>query len=228
MGKNNRKNKVPESRANKLYDFQPKTTAQQTLVNLIETQEIVVASGSSGVGKTYVALVTALKLLEKGYKKIILVKSVTTIPGENIGFIPGTYEEKMEPFLMSYTWNVDKILGRGASKELMDKGLMEVMPIAYVRGLSIDDSIVIIDEAQNIDKHTFKTIITRIGENSKYIFLGDVGQVDRKRADDSCLDVVLHCFKDIDYVGTLQFDDEDCVRNPLIPKILEDLDFYNF
>ena len=110
----------------------------------------------------------------------------------------------------------------------MDKELIEVMPIAYVRGLSIDNSIVIIDEAQNIDKHTFKTIITRIGNNSKYIFLGDVEQVDRKRQEESCLDTVLTCFEDVDYVGTLKFKDEDCVRNPLIPKILEDLDHYSF
>ena len=98
-----KKQRVPESRANKLETFEAKTASQQLLINLIKSQEIVIASGSSGVGKTYVALATALGLLEHGYKKIILVKSVTTIPGENIGFIPGTYEEKMEPFLMSYT-----------------------------------------------------------------------------------------------------------------------------
>lgn len=110
----------------------------------------------------------------------------------------------------------------------MSKELIEVMPIAYVRGLSIDDSIVIIDEAQNIDRHTFKTIITRIGTNSKYIFLGDVEQVDRKRKEESCLDTVLACFAERDYIGTLLFKEEDCVRNPLIPKILKDLDFYSF
>ena len=110
----------------------------------------------------------------------------------------------------------------------MHKGIIETMPIAYVRGLSIDDSIVIIDEAQNIDRHTFKTIITRIGNNSKYIFLGDVEQVDRKRKDESCLDTVLKCFEERDYVGTLKFGDDDCVRNPLIPKILDDLNFYHF
>lgn len=228
MGKHSRKQRVPETRQQKLGEFRPKTVNQNHLINLIKDKEIVVASGSSGVGKTYVALATALGLLEKGYKQIILVKSVTTIPGEGIGFIPGTYEEKMEPFLMSYTWNIDKILGKDAAKELMHKDLITIMPIAYVRGLSIDDSIVIIDEAQNIDKHTFKTIITRIGHNSKYIFLGDVEQVDRKKKDESCLDVALTCFEEKSYVGTLKFTDEDCVRNPLIPKILDDLDFYSF
>jgi phosphate starvation-inducible PhoH-like protein len=223
-----KKQRVPDDRASKLVSFEARTAAQQVLINLIKSKEVIVASGSSGVGKTYVALATALGLLEKGFKKIILVKSVTSIPGESIGFIPGTYEDKMEPYLMSYTWNIDKILGKNAAEELMHKGLIEIMPIAYIRGLSIDDSIVIIDEAQNIDKHTFKTIITRIGENSKYIFLGDTEQVDRKRKEESCLDAVLEAFKDRSYVGTLQFGDDDCVRNPLIPKILDDLAHYHF
>lgn len=221
-------NKIPESRLNLLNRFSPRTDAQQTLLNLIEKHEIVVASGSSGVGKTYVALAAALHLLEKGYKKIILVKSVTAIPGEQIGFVPGTYQEKMDPILMSFTWNIDKIIGKNGSKELMDKELIEVMPIAYIRGLSIDNSIVIIDETQNIDRHTFKTIITRIGYNSKYIFLGDTEQIDRRKKEESCLDTVLTCFNESPYVGTLKFGPNDCVRNPLIPKILDDLDFYGF
>jgi phosphate starvation-inducible PhoH-like protein len=109
----------------------------------------------------------------------------------------------------------------------MSKELVEVLPLAFIRGLSIDNAIVIIDEAQNLDKHTFKTIITRIGTNSKYVFLGDAEQVDRKRKIDSCLYDVFDIFKDKDYVGTIEFTDEDCVRNPLIPKILEELRFYS-
>jgi phosphate starvation-inducible PhoH-like protein len=100
---------------------------------------------------------------------------------------------------------------------------LEVLPLAYIRGLSIDDSIVIVDEAQNINKHTFKTIMTRIGTNSKYIFLGDIEQVDRKLASESCLSEVLDICRDSDVIGTIEFQDEDCVRNPLIPIILEKL-----
>lgn len=101
------------------------------------------------------------------------------------------------------------------------------MPIAYIRGLSIDNSIVIVDEAQNIDKHTFKTIITRIGTNSKYIFLGDVEQIDRKSKKESCLQEVLEIFQDSDIIGTVKFEDSDCVRNPIIPVILEELRKHN-
>lgn len=222
------KNKVPERQSSLLVTFKPRTENQQVLVDLIRNKEIVISSGSSGVGKTYVTLATALQLLDKGhYKKIILIKSVVTIPGEEIGFIPGNLKEKMDPFLMSYSWNIDKLCGKDSFDDLVGKGLIEILPIAFIRGVSIDDSIVIIDEVQNMDKHTFKTIITRIGENSKYIFLGDVEQVDRKRSEESCLESVLDIFKEEDYVGTLEFEDEDCVRNPIIPKILETLRFYS-
>lgn len=113
--------------------------------------------------------------------------------------------------------------GKGSSRELMKKGLVEVLPIAFIRGLSIDNSIVIIDEAQNITSHTFKTIMTRIGEDSKYIFLGDVEQIDKKKSKESCLSKVISIFNGSEEVGTLEFTDQDCVRNPIIPKILASL-----
>ena len=207
--------------------FYPKNDKQELLTELIEEKEVIIATGSSGVGKTYVALATALMLLNQGYDKIILIKSVTTIPGEAIGYIPGDFEEKMEPFLQSYYWNIDKICGKDAAKKLRDKELLEIMPIAYIRGLSIDNSIVIVDEAQNIDKHTFKTIITRIGTNSKYIFLGDVEQIDRKSKKESCLQEVLEIFQDSNIIGTVKFEDSDCVRNPIIPIILDELRKHN-
>ena len=226
MAKNNR-NRVPENYQQKLKNFSARTKNQQTLIDLIKSKEVVIVSGSSGVGKTYVTLATALQLLEEGYKHIVLVKSVTSIPGESIGFMPGDMEEKMSHFIMSYSWNLDKLCGKGTFEDLLGKNIIQILPIAFVRGISIDDSIVIIDETQNIDPHTFKTLITRIGTNSKYIFLGDVEQVDRKKVEESCLGRVLDIFKDINYVGTLEFDDEDCVRNPVIPKILEELRYYS-
>ena len=121
---------------------------------------------------------------------------------------------------MSYVWNIDKICGQGSALSLMNKKIVEVLPLAFIRGLSIDNSIVIIDEAQNIDTHTFKTMMTRIGEDSKYIFLGDVEQIDRKKKSESCLQKVMDIFKDSPIMGTIEFTDEDCVRNPIIPKIL--------
>lgn len=225
MGKNRQKNRLPVEQMQLVDGFEPKTDNQKLLVNHILNKDVIIANGSSGVGKTYVALATALKLLNEGYKRIILVKSVTTIPGENIGYVPGDKDEKMKSFIMSFTWTIDKIChAKGVSEDLIRKGLIEVMPIAYVRGLSIDDSIVIIDEVQNIDSHTFKTLISRIGINSKYIFLGDSEQIDRRVKTSSCLEEVIRVFRHMpEYVGIVQFKDDDCVRNPIIPKILEEL-----
>lgn len=223
MGKK-QKPRLPEKQSIFINEFRPKTTKQKEFSELINQREVIVAIGPPGTGKTYVALASALQLLlENQFKKIILVKSVTTIPGEEIGFIPGDIEEKMSPYIMSYSWNIDKLCGQGSAKSLMDKKLIEVLPLAYIRGLSIDDSIVIVDETQNIDKHTFKTIMTRIGDNSKYIFLGDIEQIDRKKKSESSLEMVLDIFKDSTIIGTIEFEDEDCVRNPIIPKILQAL-----
>ena len=219
MGKKE-KNRLPEKQSALVKDFHAKNKKQQRLVNLIEDKEVILATGVAGTGKTYVALATALSLLGPIYKKVVLVKSVTTLPGEEIGFLIGGMEQKMDPFVMSYVWNIDKICGQGSASSLMNKKIVEVLPLAFIRGLSIDNSIVIIDEAQNIDTHTFKTMMTRIGEDSKYIFLGDVEQIDRKKKSESCLQKVMDIFKDSPIIGTIEFTDEDCVRNPIIPKIL--------
>ena len=219
MGKKE-KNRLPEKQSALVKDFHAKNYKQQQLVNLIEDKEVILATGVAGTGKTYVALATALSLLGPIYKKVVLVKSVTTLPGEEIGFLKGGMEQKMEPFVMSYVWNIDKICGQGSASSLMNKKIVEVLPLAFIRGLSIDNSIVIIDEAQNIDAHTFKTMMTRIGEDSKYIFLGDVEQIDRKKKSESCLQKVMDIFKDSPIIGTIEFTDEDCERNPIIPKIL--------
>lgn len=216
--------KFPEEEEVKLvHNFQPRNKKQQELIDLINTKEIVIAKGVPGSGKTFVALATALGLLGKKYKQLILVKSVTVIPGEELGFLKGELAQKMEPYMMSFVWNMNKIVGHSATRTLFDDKIVEILPLAFIRGLSIDNSIVIIDETQNIDYHTFKTIMTRIGENSKYIFLGDVEQIDRKKKQESCLNAVLEIFEDSEIVGTMEFTDEDCVRNPIIPKIMNTL-----
>lgn len=220
-------NRLPEKHSTLAQYFKPRNNKQQQLVELIEDNEVVIAKGIPGSGKTYVALATALNLLGGIYKKVILVKSVTTLLGEEIGFLKGGINDKMEPHMMSFMWNIDKICGEGSAKDLLDKNLIQILPLAFVRGLSIDNSVVIIDEAQNLDNHTFKTIMSRIGENSKYVFLGDTEQVDRRYKDESCLESVLNMFANSNLVATIEFGDDDCVRNPIIPKILSVLREHN-
>jgi len=219
MGK--QKERLPEKQSVLVRNFEPKNDKQAQFVKLIKRNEVVIAKGTPGSGKTYVSLAVALSMLGQVYKKVIIVKSVTTLPQEEIGFLKGSQDQKMEPFMMSFTWNIDKICGEGAAKALMDKGLVQVLPLAFVRGISIDNAIVIFDELQNTDLHTFKTMMTRIGTDSKYILLGDSEQIDRKKKAESCLDPIIGMFKDSPFIGTIEFTDEDCVRNPIIPKILE-------
>lgn len=217
------KPRVPEKQMTSVKDFSPKNDKQIELVNSIKTKEVTFVTGASGCGKTYVSLATALNLLDNKYKRIVLIKSVTPLPGEDIGYIPGDFLEKMAPFLYSFTGNIDKLCGFKASEELIRKNLIEVQPLAFIRGINIDNAIVILDEAQNLSNHIFKSVITRIGTDSKYIVLGDVEQIDRKVKDTSCLQKMVDIFRDSDFIGTVEFGPEDCVRNPIIPRILDKL-----
>ena len=197
---------------------------QKLLKQAIENQEIVISKGAPGTGKTYLSLLTALHLLktEPKYKKIILIKSLQVIKGEEVGFLKGSLEEKITPFMYSFTGNLDKIFNsQTITKALIEQGVIELYPIAYTRGVQWDNAIIIVDETQNVDMHSFKTIITRIGYSSKMIFLGDTEQIDRKNKYESCLDKICELFKDKEFVSVITFNDDESVRNPLIPKILE-------
>jgi phosphate starvation-inducible protein PhoH and related proteins len=201
---------------------------QKELKKAIEENEIVISIGPAGTGKTYLSLLIALHLLktEPKYRKIVLVKSLQTIKGEELGFLPGTLWEKMEPFMWSFTGNLDKILGdKHLTQQLLQKGIIEVVPLAYIRGVTQDNSIIIVDETQNMELHTFKSMITRIGKSSKMLFLGDVEQIDRKIVKESCLAKVFSKFKESEFVGTVEFLRTDGnARNPIIPKLLDILD----
>lgn len=126
----------------------------------------------------------------------------------------------MQPFMMSYTGNLKKLVGEKEAEQMFKDKIVEILPLAYIRGINIDDSVVLLDETQNLNLNTFKSIITRIGTNSKYIIMGDTEQIDMKEKNKSALIKVMELFKDSDVVGTVEFTDEDCVRNPIIPYLL--------
>lgn len=218
------------SRENKLTSLKDlkiilkcKTEGQKELVNSIKSKEITICSGLAGTGKTYLACAQALKLLKsspKKYQKIVLVKSVTTLKDEEIGFLKGGLEEKMEPFVYSFIHNFEKIIGKSQVSILKNADMISVMPIAYMRGINLDNSIVIIDEAQNISIDNIRTILTRLGSNSKMVFLGDQKQSDNKRGNVvNALDFMIDNFTDIEEMGLVRLGMDDVVRNPLIKKI---------
>ncbi len=197
---------------------------QKEFLNSINSSEISICVGPAGCGKTYLALWQGLKYLEKNqFDGITLVKSVTPLPGEDVGFLPGEINQKLDPFIVSYTGNIDKLIGEPMRKKLLTEGKIKVQPLAYIRGINIDNQFVILDECQNLTMPVFKSIITRIGKNSKYVIMGDVDQIDLKNRKTSILQKALNIFKDDEKIGTVEFTAEDCVRNPIIPHVLDKL-----
>lgn len=200
-----------------------KNKNQKTFSDYINEKEVIICTGPAGTGKTYIACAEALKLFKNNpiYKRIYIVKSVTTLKDEEIGFLKGTLEEKMEPFIYSFIHNFEKIVGRSIIQSLRGNKSIEIMPIAYLRGINFDDCIVLIDECQNITPDNMHTIMTRLGSNCKMIFLGDTNQIDLKNKKNSSLQLIMEKFSVVPEFGCVSFSDDDIVRNPLIKKIEE-------
>ena len=201
---------------------------QKILRKQIREHDITIVDGIAGSGKTFLSLYEGIYgMLCRKFEKVILCKSVISTPDQEIGFIPGTVEEKMNPHIMSYKGNLEKMLDKEEHvKKLFHDKKIEILPLAFIRGVTLDNSYIIIDEAQNISMDLFKSIITRIGENSKMVFLGDIEQVDfdsNKKREQSALQHIINIFKGDDNIGLVHFEDDECVRNPIIPKILDKL-----
>jgi phosphate starvation-inducible PhoH-like protein len=198
-----------------------KNETQKVLINGIKENHVTICTGPAGCGKTYLACYQSLVELksESPINKIIIVKSVTTLKNEEIGFLKGSLSEKMEPFIYSFIKNFEKIVGVELIKSLMEDNTIETLPIAYMRGINIDNAIVIIDETQNISIENIRTILTRLGENSKMIFLGDIKQIDIKNKKDSALSFLVKNFNNIEGINIVEFNNDDIIRHPLIKKV---------
>lgn len=207
--------------------FKPLNSSQAKLEMEIHNKDIVFVTGCAGTGKTFSALWIALNMLKdksSNYRTIALSKSVVQIKDEEIGFIPGSEAEKLAPIMYSYTANINKIAGsKTAAESLMKSGQVEWRPIAFLRGCQFDNSIVILDEAQNLNVHCIKTLITRLGKSSKLIIMGDLEQYDRKNSKDSGLSKITEILKDSPYVGVVEFKDGECIRNPIITDVVKKL-----
>ncbi|NIP31141.1 MAG: AAA family ATPase, partial [Candidatus Dadabacteria bacterium] len=191
-----------------------KNENQKKLQKSIKENEITIVSGLPGTGKTYIACAEALKLIKTKarYKRVLLVKSVTQLPGEELGHLPGDIKEKFDPYMGSFVDNFEKIIGETLTDKLRELKLITIQPLAFVRGRSIDNTIIIVDEAQNISIDNMRTLMTRIGDNSKMVILGDVKQKDIKKKSDSSLEIIINTFKDIDNFGCVELrDPEDVV-----------------
>jgi len=208
-----------------------KNDKQIKLINSIRNNEITICAGPAGTGKTFVSVAYALALLRKlknKFSKIYLVKSVTTLKGEELGFLRGDLKEKMEPFMWSYFINMEKIIKKNLINQLLETDIIKPFPLAYMRGVSLDNSIIIADETQNITMDNARTLLTRIGNNSKLILLGDINQIDMKNKEESSLEKLLNIFQNETKIGVINMNMEDTnVRNPLVSMIEEKfLEYY--
>jgi len=200
-----------------------KNEAQKEFSKLITEKEIIVAAGPSGTGKSYVAIARAIELLQNSsneFKKIVISKPAVEAE-EKLGFAPGTIREKLEPHLASSLDIVDKIMGKANRKKLEENDYLLIQALGFIRGKTLDNSIIIIEEAQNLSPSQCKTILSRIGHNSKLIISGDLDQSDRYQdVRQSGLYDLFARHRKVSEVGFLEFQLSDIVRNPLISKLL--------
>lgn len=200
-----------------------KNESQKLLIKSIKENEITICNGPAGTGKTFIAIGIALNLLknpENSYKAIYLVKSVTTLKNEELGFLKGNLKEKIEPFMWSFFINFEKLIEKSTLNMLLDAEIIKPFPLAYMRGASLDDCIIIGDEFQNVSLDNSRTQMTRIGSNCKLIILGDENQIDMKNKHESSLRKIIKLFDSTPKIGTITMSEKDTnVRNPLITEI---------
>jgi phosphate starvation-inducible PhoH-like protein len=197
---------------------------QKLYYDLLKKNQITICSGPAGVGKSYIAMKAAIDILadpNSPYEKIIIVRPAVEAE-EKLGSLPGNVEEKLDPYIFPSYYLMNKIIGKEAREKLKDIDVIEVFALAYMRGMNIDNSILIFEEAQNSTPNQMKLLLTRIGFNSKFFISGDLEQTDRyKDKTHSGLYDAIKKFKGLDDVGVFEFDNKDVVRNPLIGKILK-------
>jgi phosphate starvation-inducible PhoH-like protein len=208
-------------------DIRCKSEAQKRVIEAIDQKVISVVIGPPGTGKTYLSCAKALKFIkEEGetYHRIILIKSVNVPKDEEIGYLKGTLEEKMEMYMYPFISNFHKVIGKATTESLKSLGVIEILPIKFALGVTLDNAIIIVDEAQQISKDNLRTLITRIGMNSKMIFLGDVKQKSVNKKEKSALEILIEYFGEIPEIGCVQLGKEDIVRHPIIKKLEEIFD----
>jgi len=197
---------------------------QKLYYELLKKNQITLCSGPAGVGKSYIAMKAAIDLLadpQSPYEKIIIVRPAVEAE-EKLGALPGNVEEKLDPYIFPSYYLMNKIIGKEAREKLKENDIIEVFALAYMRGMNIDNSILIFEEAQNSTPNQMKLLLTRIGFSSKFFISGDLEQTDRyKDKTHTGLYDALKKFKNLDDVGIFEFESKDVVRNPLIGKLLK-------
>lgn len=201
-----------------------RTINQQRLVKQAEKCDLMFAVGPAGSGKTYTAIALAVRALkEKQIRRIILTRPAVEA-GEKLGFLPGDMKEKLDPYLQPLYDALNDMIPAAKLQKFLEEGTVQIAPLAYMRGRTLDNAFVILDEAQNTTLSQIKMFLTRMGRNAKFIVTGDVTQIDLPRRSDSGLTKAMETLRNIEGIGIVEFDKRDIVRHRLVKYIVEAFD----
>ncbi|MED1285859.1 PhoH family protein [Bacillus mycoides] len=201
-----------------------KTMGQRRYIHAMKKNDIVFGIGPAGTGKTYLAVVMAVRALKQGYVKKIILTRPAVEAGESLGFLPGDLKEKVDPYLRPLYDALHDILGQEYTQRMMERGVIEIAPLAYMRGRTLDDSFVILDEAQNTTGVQIKMFLTRLGFSSKMVITGDPSQVDLPKGVKSGLSIAANILSGVSGLSFITLEQTDVVRHPLVQRIIEAYD----
>ena len=199
----------------------PRTQGQAEYVDMLQNRDMVFCTGSAGSGKTYLAVAEALRLILTHKKTKLIITRPVVEAGESLGFLPGNLEDKIDPYLRPLRDAMETILPPESVKRLFEAGIVEVAPLAYMRGRTLNNAVVILDEAQNTTCAQMKMFLTRMGENTKVFVTGDPSQIDLPKKVTSGLMHSISVLNRIEDIGFMELTAEDVVRNPLVKKIVK-------
>jgi len=198
-----------------------KTLNQKHYLKAINNHDLVFGIGPAGTGKTYIAVINAISMLKNGQIKRIILTRPAVEAGESLGFLPGDLKEKVDPYLRPLYDALYEVLGTKQTEELIDKGTIEIAPLAYMRGRTLENAYVILDEAQNTTINQMKLFLTRLGFNSKMVVTGDITQIDLPKKVGSGLVNACNILKGVTGISIIQFERVDVIRHQLVQKVLE-------
>ena len=199
---------------------QPRTYRQQQYVKAMESHDLIFGVGPAGTGKTYLAAVAAVSALQSNkFERIILTRPAVEA-GESLGFLPGDLQQKIDPYLRPLYDAMHEMIGAEKVPQLMERGIIEVAPLAYMRGRTLSNSFIIVDEAQNTTAAQMKMVLTRLGFKSRMVVTGDITQIDLPRHQKSGLIIAMNILKGVEGVSFNLFDKNDVVRHPLVHHII--------